>query len=572
MHNDIGEEWLDKAIQYAIDVRDNTIPACEYVRLSVKRWFDDLATAHLRGLYFDEQSVIKYFRFIGRYCRHSEGEWSGTRVVFEPWQCFIEANVHGWKRTVDGSRRFRIAYEEVARKNGKTLRMAANGLYYLCADDESGAQVYSAATKRDQAREIFDGALEMVRQDRSLSRLLLGEQHKIKTRGGRGKFLPLSRDAKRMDGFNVHAGLIDEVHAHENSSLYNVVRSGTAARRQPIMRMITTAGFDRRSFCYDQRSYAIKVLQGVIVNDAYFAIIYTIDKPENWDDETEWHKANPNLGVSLSLTQLREQFEEAKEVPDQKVEFLTKRLNIWTYGEIAWMNMERWNACRVEEFDSVEPLAETYNGELVGCEVYGGLDLAAVEDLCSFTLVFTDGEKRRVVSRSYLPQTALERRLISGDKTLEAFRESGHLIVTPGAVVDYEFIKKDIELACELFDVKGIAYDRWNSSQLVSQLLENEVPMVQFGQGFVSMNAPMKELMRLALTGMIEYNDGLLTWALSNVVATKDPAGNIKPDKSKVSEKIDPAVSLIMGIALAMKPESDDTAALNDFLENPIRI
>lgn len=555
---DVGRVFLQRAADYAKDVRDDKVIACKYVKLAAKRWFDDLENAHNRGIYFDVAAAVKYFRFVGRYCRHSEGEWAGQIVDLEPWQCFIEANIHGWMNA-DGTRRFRVSYEEVARKNGKTLRMSANGIYYLVADNEPGAQVYSAATKRDQAREIFEGSLEMVRQEAALLREVIDEEHKIKPRKGRGRFVPLSKDSKRMDGFNVHAGLIDEVHAHKDASLYNVIRSGTGARRQPIMRMITTAGFDRKSFCYDQRSRAIKILDGTVEDDSYFAIIYTVDDPEKWDDEREWVKANPNLNISVNIQTLRQQCNEAKDIPDQKVEFLTKRLNIWTYGQVVWMNMEKWNETKKNDIDGLLVFSEKCKkSEFYQAECYGGLDLSSVEDIASLSLTFEMGDKKIVFNRGYLPQAALERRLKDGDPTLEKFKESGHLIVLPGEVLDYSFIKQDIININDWFDVKGIAFDRWNSSSLVNELLELEIPMIQFGQGYASMSAPTKELMRLTLAKEVEQNDPLLTWAVSNVVVVKDPAGNIKPDKSKVSEKIDPAVSAIMSIALCMGNQEDE--------------
>lgn len=558
-HASVGHAWLQLAAQYAVDVRSGDIVACNYLRLAVERWFRDLEIGHKRGIYFNEPAAVRYFNFVAKYCRHSEGEWAGQPIVFEPWQCFAEANIHGWMRA-DGTRRFRRVYEEVARKNGKTLRIGAAGLFYLTADGEPGAQVYSAATKRDQAREIFDCAREMVRQDRVLSARLIAETHKIKSTSDRSKFLPLSKDSKRMDGFNVHAGLMDELHAHPNGGIYNVVRSGTGARRQPIMRAITTAGFDRGSFCYEQRQYGIKVLEQTVEDDSLFVLVYTLDDPEDWEDETQWIKSNPNLGVSVKLEQLREQANEAKNIPDQKVEFLTKRLNIWTYGSTVWMRMDKWGACEVD-YDSVSPLSAVGDISMFsGLECYGGLDIANTEDLCSFVLVFPWGEereKRRILHRSYLPQAALERRLRDGDSTLEKFVDSGHLIVLPGDVVDQDFLERDIRTACERFDLRAIAFDRWNSSQLTQRLLRDDIPMVQFGQGFASMSAPTKELMRQVLAEEVQHSDPLLTWAISNVVVRLDPAGNIKPDKSQVSEKIDPAVALVMATAMANMDDSD---------------
>lgn len=547
---DVGRLWLDRAYQYANDVRSGKIVACNFVKLAVARWFDDLEHGPSRELFFSEYHAAKYFRFVGRYCRHHKGSLKGQLIELEAWQCFVDANLFGWIRK-DGTRRFRSAHEEVGRKNGKSTRIAAAGLFYLIGDGEGGAEVYSAATKKEQAREIFDCSREMVRKSPELFGICDAQEHKILYDGG--KFLPLSRDSKSMDGFNVSAALVDELHAHPNSAIWDVLRSAMGARKQPVIRAITTAGFDMNSFCYQRRGYAIQVLQRVIEDDSLFAIIFTLDDPEEWDKAENWVKANPNLGVSVDLKDLQLQYDEAKHIPTAKVEFLTKRMNIWVYGQSAWMPMEEWHKCKIE-FDSVRPWSENEDDvtELDGCECYGGLDLSSVEDMCSFSLNFPLGLKRRIIQRAYLPQEAMNRRLKKGDKTLEQFRDSGHLVVLPGAVIDYEWIKRDILAACARFDVKGIAFDRWNSSQLVNDLLDQGVPMIKFGQGFGSMSAPTKELLRLVLTEKLEYNDPLLTWAISNVVIDKNPAGDIKPDKSKVSEKIDPAVSTIMAIGLTL--------------------
>lgn len=563
---DVGRLWLDRAYQYAADVRAGKVLACHYVKLAVARWFDDLERGCRRGIWFDELSAARYFRFVSRYCRHYQGELAGQPIEFAPHQCFIEANVYGWLRA-DGTRRFRTTHEEVARKDGKTTRLSASGLFSLIGEGEPGAKVYSAATKRDQARELFVSAKAMVQQSPELRHHLRAMQHHIETPDGYCVFQPLSADSSKMDGLNVYVGLVDEIHAHANSSVWDVLESAKGARRQPLIRGITTAGFNRKGFGYAQRGYAVKVLERAVEDDSFFAIIYTLDEDdvESWYDERLWIKANPNLGVSVKLDDLRDQARKAREMPAAKVEFLTKRLNIWTYAESLWMGMDRWHQCRVE-FDSLSSWSPEADCDLHGLECYGGLDLASVEDMCALRFTFPlEGGRRRTIGRAYLPQAALERRLKRGDKTLEQYRTSGHLVVLPGETIDYEWIKRDILLACDLFDVRGIAFDRWNSSQLVNDLMDEDVPMVKFGQGFASMSAPMKELMRLVLTGLLEYNDPLLTWAISNVVADTNPAGDIKPDKSKVTEKIDPAVALIMSIALAMG--GDDETDDQDFVE-----
>lgn len=555
---DVGRLWLDRAYQYAADIKSGKILACRYVKLAIDRWYDDLQHGQERGLYFDEHAAARYFRFVSRYCRHYQGELAGKPIDFSPHQCFIEANIYGWKRA-DGTRRFRATHEEVARKDGKTTRLGASGLYGMIGEGEGGAKIYAAATKREQAKELFLAAKAMVEKSTELRQFLRPMTHHIESKTGNCYYQPLSADSTTMDGLNVYYGLVDEIHAHKSSAVWDVLESAKGARRQPLMRGITTAGFDRNGFGYEQRGYAVKVLERTVEDDAFFAIIYTLDEEdiEHWDNERVWIKANPNLGISVKLDDLRDQCRKAKEMPSGKVEFLTKRLNIWTYGETLWMPMEKWHTCRVD-FDSLGP----WNGkatDLDGKLCYGGLDLASVEDMAAFRLVFPLPEgKRRTIGRTYLPQAALERRLKKGDKPLEKFRESGHLIVLPGETIDYEWIKQDMRTARQRFDLRGTAFDRWNSSQMVNDLMAEGFEMIKFGQGIASMSAPMKDLMRLVLNGLLEHNDPLLTWAISNVVADMNPAGDIKPDKSKVSEKIDPAVALIMAVGLAMGVEIDE--------------
>lgn len=565
---DVGYEWLQRGAQYAIDVRDKYLRnkrkrelkhfhVCKYVVLAVKRWFSDLSTGHQRGIYFDEEAAARFFRFAGNHCRHYIGDLEGQLIDLEPWQCFIEMNIHGWMRS-DGTRRFRVVTEEISRKNGKSMRLSIAGDYYLIADKEAGAQVYIAATKREQTKEIFDASAAIIEQDKRLRNATKIVRNKIQYK--RGFIGTLSRDAKAMDGFNTHAALVDELHAHPSSAIWDVLRSSMGARKQPMMRGITTAGFDRQCFAYQQRNYAIKLLEGSAPNnDSVFAIIFTVDDEKKWDDETEWIKANPNLGVSVSLDDMREQYQVARDMPISKVEFLTKRLNIWTYGSAAWMNMERWDACNDPESNGSGTFDDLLSDErYLHADCWAGLDLSSTEDLTSLSLCFPRDTDRIVFQRSYLPQAALERRLKDGDMTFEGFKDSGHLMVIPGETVDYDFIKEDIKCIAEAFNLLGVAYDRWNSSQLVNDLISIELPMIKFGQGSASMSAPMKDLMRLVLTGKIKHNDPLLSFAVSNVVATINPAGDIKPDKSKVSEKIDPAVAMIMALALAMMPVEEE--------------
>ena len=562
---DIGRLSLDSAYQYAADVRSGKVVACKYVKQAVERWYSDLETGHERGLYFDENAAARVFRFFS-YCRHYQGKLAGQPIILEGWQCFSEANIFGWKLS-DGTRRFRMAYEEVARKNGKTTKLGGIGLYGLIGDGESGAKIYSAATKRDQARELFEASSNMVLQSPEIKRLVKVFRSELVSPQNFGRFEPLSADAKSMDGLNVFFGLVDELHAHPTSRVWDVIKSARGSRAQPLIRAITTAGFNRDGICYELRDYAIKVLDGTAIDDAFFAIIYTIDEGDEFDDESAWIKANPNLGVSVSIKDMQDQCRMARAMPSEMTEFLTKRLNIWTYGESKWMGMDSWNDCQ-QEYNVLDCWDDEKTSEFDGIPCYGGLDLASVDDICSFKLVFNVNGKKRVIGRDYLPEQALENRLKKGYTFMERFKESGHLVITPGNVTDYEWVKADILKACKRFDVKEVAFDRWNSSQLVNDLLEEGVNMVEFGQGFASMNAPMKELLRLVLSKGIEHNDPLLTWAMGNVVADTNPAGDIKPAKDKIKEKIDPVVAMIMALGRSMTNEPN--VNIDDFINNMI--
>ena len=545
---DLGRKYLDMAYQYAAEIRDEKIPACKWVKLAVKRWYSDLETGGDRGLYFDENAAARVFRFSG-YCRQYEGEWMGKVLELRPWQCFEIANVFGWMRE-NGTRRFRIFYNRVPRKNGKSTKSAFLGNYGLFGDGEGGPRVYCAATKKEQAKEVYDAAVAMSEQSpvlRSLSRVVNGQ---IECKRNRGRLKPLSKDTKGMDGLNVHFGLVDELHAHPDDQIWSLIKSARGARKQPLIIAITTAGYIPDSVDADQLDYAQKVLEGVYTDDSYFAMIFTVDDPEKWDDETEWIKANPNWGLSVDPDDMRDQYRMAKEIPTERIEFMTKKLNISVRGGAKWMNMERLKLCEVD-YDDQAPW--NGNDEFKGADAWGGLDLSAVEDITALSFTITHKKKTRTFVRAWLPQGALDRRLKKGDKSLEKFVLTGHLQVVPGETVDYEYVKKDLKTALSYFNVTGIGFDRWNSNQLVNDMLNDGAPMIEFGQGFGSMSAPMKELMVRVLNETIEYSNPLLYWAMGNLVAKLNEAADIKPDKSQSKEKIDPAVALIMALGVMIK-------------------
>ena len=540
-------EPLEKAAQYGRDVLNGKLRTGKLTRCAVERHDRDLKTAANRGFFFDEEAAnraLTLFNFL----RHSKGEWSGQVIELEPWQCWTIAAVFGWKNEDTGYRRFRTVYEEVGRKNGKTTKLAGVGLLGLTKDDEGGPEIFAAATKREQARLLFDEACRMIKQSKPLRRRLEVQQHRIINPANFGKFEPLSADGQSMDGLNPHIVMIDELHAHKTPVVWDVLKSALGARSQPLIWAITTAGYNKNGICYEVRDYAVKVLTCVIEDDSFFSVIYTLDEGDEWTDEANWIKANPNLDVSVSLDYLREQARQAVVMPTAKTNFLTKHLNIWVTGETQWCNIELWLRCgvdyRLEQLDTI-------------AAVYLGVDLASVSDIASIggVAVLADGSWK-TFGKHYLPEDAVNNNIRKTSVPFRKWHENGWLTLTPGNVIDYNWIKADLMTMMETLPVKEIAFDRWNSSQLVNDLMEGGAPMVAFGQGYASMNAPMKELERRYLSGDIEHpNDPLLTWAMSNLVAEQDPAGNIKPAKNKSQEKIDSAVALIMAIGRAMLVE-----------------
>jgi phage terminase large subunit-like protein len=544
MTSKTGDDPLEQAAKYGRDVLSGKIKTGKLARLAVERHYRDLEDGPRRGLYFCEDSARRALLMFS-YLKHSKGEWAGQPIVLSPWQAWVIACVFGWKHEDTDKRRFRTVYEEIARKNGKTTKLSGIGLYGLTKDNEGGPEIYSAATKRDQARILFEESRRMVKQSKPLRKRLDDQQHKISYPRNFGKFEPLSADGQTMDGLNPHFALVDELHAHKTPEVWDVLKSALGARSQPLIWAITTAGFNKNGICYEVRDYAIKVLTGVIDDDSFFAIIYTLNEGDDWQDEANWIKANPNLGVSVKLEYLREQARQAAIMPTAKVNFLTKHLNIWVTGATLWCNVERWRQCKAQYMGW---------GMETPAEVYLGLDLSSVSDIASIGgIAIMDDGRWRVFGKHYLPEDAVDNGLRKTTVPFKQWHEQGYLTLTPGNVLDYDWIKADIQIMLAELPVKEIAFDRWNSSQLVNDLMKENAPMVAFGQGFASMNAPMKELERRYLSGEIEHNDNpVLNWAMSNLVAEQDPAGNIKPAKNKSSEKIDPAVALIMAIGRAM--------------------
>lgn len=521
--------------------------ACTWVRLAVERHVRDLEMGHERGLRFDAeaaQHVIDFFQFL----KHSKGEWAGQTVTLEPWQQFVLWTLFGWMRA-DGLRRFRTAYLEVARKNGKSTLASGVGLYLFDADGEPGAEVYTAATKRDQARITHSEATRMVKASPFLRRRIRTFKDNLNIPGTASKFEPLGRDADSMDGLNIHGAIIDELHAHKNRDVWDVIETATGSRRQPLLFAITTAGFDRQSICWELHDRTTKVLNRVSEDDTFFGLIFTLDEEDEWENPDVWVKSNPNLSVSVKVDDLERKAANAKEMPSALNSFLRLHLNVWTQSETKWLSIEAWQACG----GAVD--AEGLRGRTC----YGGLDLSSTTDISALVLVFpptVEGDPYQVLCRFWIPEESMRLRSRRDGVHYDVWTRQGLIATTPGNVIDYDFILAEVDDLAQKYDIGEIAFDRWGATRIYQKLEEQRMTMVQFGQGFASMSPPMKELEKLVLSHKLAHGGNpVLTWMADNLVAREDAAGNIKPDKEKSTEKIDGMVALIMGLDRALRQQ-----------------
>lgn len=541
----------DQVTAYANAVVDGSAIACQYVRLACERHLRDLEAGERRGLIWDvraSQRAIQFFSFL----RHTRGEWAGQEFGLGGWQQFIVGSVFGWKRA-DGRRRFRIAYVEVARKNGKSTLAAGVGLYLLIADEEPGADVYVAATKRDQANIVWGEAASMVRGSEALKARIqiVPSRSNMHIAQTGSKFAALGADSDTMDGLNIHGAIIDELHAHRTRAMWDVLITATGARRQPLVFAITTAGTDRDSVCYEQHEYSTRVLEGVLEDDSLFSYIAAVDEADDpLQDEASWARANPNLGVTVNVEELREQVAKARSLPAQQNAILRLRFNRWTQQVDRWIDLDLWAA----NAEGSVPEAD-----LVGRRCYGGLDLASVSDLLAWVMAFPrDGEDADavdIVARFWCPEARLHDSYNRYHAQYQAWARAGWLKTTPGDAIDYRFVKQGILEDAAKFQLVDLNIDRlFQAHQLASELSEEGLTVVGMGQGFMSMAAPVKEFERRLLARKLHHGGNpVLRWMASNVAVKQDAAGNLKPDKAQSQGKIDGIVALVMAVDRAMR-------------------
>jgi len=550
--------YVTVARRYAEAVVAGEILACRWVQRACQRQLDDLVRYSGKASPFRFNPKLKdkegrTFQPADNLCAfierlpHVKGPLAGEPISLEPWQVFILSTVFGWMKP-DGKRRFRRSYIEVPRGNAKSTLSSALALYMLAADGEGGAEVYSLATTRDQARIVFGDAQTMARRSagfRSRFAVNVGA-HNMHVLASGSKFEALSAEGSTLDGLNIHFGCVDELHAHKTRTVYDVVETGTGKRDNSLLWVITTAGSNRAGICYEVRTFVTKLLDGVVHDDSQFGIVYGLDDGDAWDTEAALIKANPNWGISVRPEVLGPLQAKAMQLPSAINNFKTKHLNEWVNADTAWMDMRAWDACANSGLD-----LDAFEGQ--PCWI--GLDLASKTDIAALMLIFQHpdiSDAYVAFGKYYLPEDTVNG---AGNSQYPGWMRTGRLTVTPGNVIDFSWIEADLLDMASRFGIQAVAFDPFQATQLSTRMLSEGLPMIEVRPTVLNFSEPMKTVEALVLQKkLIHDGDPVLAWMASNVVAHLDAKDNIYPRKERPENKIDGIVALIMAISRAIKP------------------
>ena len=546
------KEYEEKALKYIERVITGERIAGELEIAAVKRHLTDLDNAVEMGFYFDKKEARKVFAFF-TFLKLSEGEWAGREFVLEDWQCFIIWVIFGWRKA-GGYRRFRRAGVEVARKNGKTTFAAGISLYMLLMDGEAGAQVFSAAVDREQASIVWSHAKSMISQSEAISSIAKCWSKSIVYEQMSSSFKPLSRETKNKDGLNPSAAICDEEHAWPSDDILNLIVTGMGARKQPLIFGITTAGSNMSGPYYQRRSLYVDILRRTKKQEDTFTIIFTMDDGDDWKDPKNWYKASPNLGVSVYPEYMESQFDDALlKGGETEVQFKTKNLNMWVDAPKTWIQDEKIVACN--KGATIE--------DLKGKVCYAGLDLASHVDINALSLYFP--EQKALKCFYWIPEGKVKQKEDRVD--YRKWYQSGWIKITPGDVIDIDYLVADITEILQMYDVKRLSFDPAKAYHGVIQGLQSagfDNVLDEFPQNIRNMSEPTKKLESLILSGELDLmGDPVLRWMFRNVVVYTDPNDNIKLDKAKSIEKIDGVVSSVNAIGGFMSKEDTSTGYEN---------
>ena len=505
---------------------------------------------------FDERKAQRVVRFIEA-LRHTKGEFHGQPFHLLPWQEKIIRDVFGTVRDDDPiMRQYTTAYIEIPKKNGKSELGAAIALNMLINDDEWKAEVYSCASDRQQAAIVFDVAVDMVRQSPALMKRvkIIPSTRRMIYQPTGSIYQVLSSEVATKHGLNVSACIFDELHTQPTRALYDVMTQGSGdARKQPLWFLLTTAGTDRNSICWEVHQKALDILEGRKIDPRFYPVLFGLPDDADWTSEENWYRANPSLDHTITIDKVRDAFRKAQETPADENQFRQLRLNQWVKQSVRWMPMDKWDECG----GVVDPYA------MEGRTCYAGLDLSSTSDLTALVLVFpptSEDEPYIALPFFWLPEETLSLRVRRDHVPYDQWAKRGFIQTTEGNVVHYGFIERFICELGERYDIREIAHDRWNATMMVQTLEDDGFTMVPFGQGFKDMSPPTKELMRIVLEHKLCHGGHpVLRWNMDNAFVRTDPAGNLKLDKEKSTEKVDGAVALVMALDRAMKNQGGDS-------------
>lgn len=513
-----------------------------------------LPTSH-----YDEKAADRAVRFIEQ-LKHTKGKWAGKPFWLFPWQERVVRDIFG---ILDerGKRQFRTAYVEIPKKNGKSELAAAVALYLLYADREPSAEVYGAAADRQQASIVFDVANQMVKMTPGLLKRskIIGATKRIVNYSNSGFYQVLSAEVATKHGLNVSGLVFDELHAQPNRKLYDVLTKGSGdAREQPLYFLITTAGTDRESICYELHQKARDILDGRKIDHTFYPVVYGLADDEDWQDENNWYKCNPSLGQTITIERVRDMFREALDNPAEENVFKQLRLNMWVSSLTRFIPENIYNLGN-------EPIdLDALNGR----DCYGGLDLSSTGDITALVLIFPprdETEKYILLPFFWIPEDTIPIRVRRASVPYDVWRQQGYLMATEGNVVHYGFIEEFIKELGEKYHIKEIAVDRWNATMLTQNLEGDGFTMIPFGQGYASMSPPTKEFYKLLMEGQIVHGGNpVMRWMAGNVVVDTDPAGNIKPTKARSPEKIDGIVAAIMALDRCIRHDTTSGSVYDD--------
>lgn len=558
-------EGVATAIAYARGVVDETILAGRFVRLACERFLRDLeaADAGISPWVFRPDLAEAPMVFAG-VLPNIKGPRAGQPLELMAWQCFIYANLFGFYERDANSRRFRQAVVYVPRGNGKTTVVAPASLYLTFVESEGGAEGYAAAVSREQARILFETAQNMVRRSKQFQRMYGVEvkANSIYQERSASRFVPISSDAKALDGLNVHIAVCDEIASHRTSEVYDVLLTAMGKRRHPMLIAISTATANSAGIGKQLWDYSVRVLEGTAQDDNLFSVIYTIDDGDDPWAEATWIKANPGWGVSVQPDAVRAIMQQARNNPAQEAAAMTRHLNVWVGADEALFSTRAWRLAA-----DMDLLLDEFEGQ----ECHIGLDLATKTDLAALAIVFprssAPGKTEYVAfARCYLNDAAV---MDARNASYPGWAANGHLVVTPGNETDYGLIEDDIRDLCRRFQVVSIGYDPWQSTQLSQRLRADGIPMFEFRATTQNFSPAIVEIDAAMRGGRLRHDGNpVLEWCMSNVVGKPDRRGNLYPAKQRPDQKIDAATALMMAMGRAMTAE--ESPDMSGFLTSPL--